>query len=153
MPTNNTLSITPNNRKPLLLIMTGLLALSATLIAGGILRHSLGDDTPAGSSFTVADSEKAFTITAHYDPSKTEQVQALLQNSLQRYVGLAFKNERINTHIVTSDVIDIDVKASPGKLKLELNKAQSYPAIYETCMQLKDSLAAVLQPDRSTLSK
>jgi hypothetical protein len=145
MPTDNIIQPDKKSSKQLLLVLIGLLALSATLVAGGLLRHSFGDRDPGEHSFSVSDSPSAFTITTYYDPAKTQQVQELVQNSLQRYIILEFKGVHVNTHMINTSVpIAIAVKTSPGRLKLELDKQESSNEVYMACQELKKEIAEVV---------
>jgi hypothetical protein len=116
----------------LLLICLGLLASGCHLTQSDNLEVS------------VSESEEFYEFTASYEESKTRDVQKFINQSIKPSQLFTSTDDVLDITTQLKDKTRFQLKSSPGKLKIRLNKQENTEASYERIKNMGDGLRSLL---------
>ena len=97
-----------------------------------------------GTSVSISETQKYYSMSAYYDKSKTRQVQLCLDKHLGTNNTISFENAETDATITLDDRTKFYIKSLPGELEIKLDKEEnsfeSYNEIKEMCSAVKTTI-------------
>ena len=96
-------------------------------------------------SLSVSESDRYYSMNAHFSRSKTKALEQYMDRELGRQSNMSFRNAQIDGTMALDDSTTFSVKKSPGVLKIKLDKDENsdeaLARVRSMCEGMKEVLA------------
>lgn len=96
-------------------------------------------------SIHVSESSHDYKFLAHYDKSKTRDVDEYMDDEIGRNSNMSFVNSQIDGKISLDDRTTFYIKKSPGHLQINFDKDENSTASYREIKKMAEGLKEVMK--------
>jgi hypothetical protein len=93
---------------------------------------------------SVSEDEDSYRLAAYFDESKTAKVQFYINQELSPNSVFGSSTDHLNITTMLDDKTTFHINASPGKLKITLDKKENSKASYQRIKKIGEGVNSIL---------